>query len=125
MEEDKSQYRELFLENTKKSNEFTLLDEEAGSIQPDGTVEVFDGISILLFKDINDFADHYFLDKHVPYSVCSYVGDRGEDGEIIWHTVPYLNEEGKWVNKPVTHPLENIDMNREGSKIFTKPESFK
>lgn len=124
-DEDKSQYRELFIEKTKVGEEFSLLDDEKGTLEEDGTVTFFDGISFLIFKSLDDFADHYFLDKHVPYSVCSYVGDKDEEGNIVWHSVPSIDANGKWYKKPIEHDLDTIDLDRPGSKVFSKPVQFK
>ena len=122
--EDKSQFRELFIENIKKEKKVIILDDEEATLNDDGTVNFFDGISILIFSTVENFADHYFLDKHVSYSVCQYVGDTDSENNVIWHSIPSQDEDGNWYNKEVSFSKDEITAPGPNQKVYTKPVTF-
>jgi hypothetical protein len=100
--------KQEFIDNTPKGTAFAFGPAKTGEHLEDGTV-FFDseGWTLRYFKNIDDFADYWFLDKEVPHKESDYVGNRNEEGVITWHDKPY--------------DLKDIDKGEDGSNVYTKP----
>lgn len=124
MNEDKSEFRDVFIKKISVEKQVELLDEEEVTLKEDGSISFFDGIQKLLFDNLELFADHYFLDKHVSYKVCQYVGNTDSEGNIVWHSIPAQDEDGKWYQKPISFEESAIDKPGPNEKVYTKPVPF-
>lgn len=101
---------DLFLQNTPKGKEFGFNASETGSHNEDGTVTFNDnGQAYYTYQSIEDFANQEFNNVDVVHLVSSYVGDRTENGQIVWFNTPYKDCE-----------LDDED----GSCVYTKPKLY-
>lgn len=104
--------KQEFIKNTPKGTDFGFSNCLTGEHREDGTVFFNDqGCTLCWFDSIDDFADHYFDKKSVTYKEQYYVADRDDDDNITFLDTVY--------------PYEELDLDDDGSNVFTKPVTVK
>ncbi len=104
--------KQEFIKNHPRRTDFAFRASRTGSHYEDGTVFYnYEGSTLYLFKNIEDFANYFFLDMDVEHEEADHVGTRKEDGSIEW-----LGE---------AYPDEALDLDDDGDSVYTKFKAVK